>query len=348
MHAAPHLLRCIPARLISTAFLILKLVIYSSGFDGSKVLPITTKVLVVAVGGVRPTSFISLRGVGREEHLLGDTGIIDVALDLAPALHLGENPDRERLPRERIEIDAVRHLLHIAETVGEGAGQHLLDHRHRLVEIIRRRDRFGDLLAVLRLGREGGRVDDRLQQRRIGVRRTGDEFLRGREGAAGMPVPDILRQDVDEADAVIDRALVHRIGREEAVDIVGAQVGDHFRRRHRADLDVAVGIEAVLGEVIAQQIIVHRIVERHRELHALPGLRIALVLVLDRQRDRLAVDVLHRRHRVGDRVRAGAHRDRERHRRQHVRRVVFLVEVLSRITAQPAVLITSTLRPCFE
>ena len=80
--------------------------------------------------------------------------------------------------------------------------------------------------------------------------------------------------------------------------------------------------------IVAQQVIVHRIVERHRELDALPVLRIALVLVLDRKRDRLAVDVFDRRHRVGDRIGAGAHGDRDRHRRQHVRGVVFLVDGL--------------------
>ena len=63
-------------------------------------------------------------------------------------------------------------LLHVAEPVGEGAGQHLLEHGHRLVEIVRRRDRLGDLLAVLRLGGERGGVDDRLEQRRVGVRRS--------------------------------------------------------------------------------------------------------------------------------------------------------------------------------
>ena len=217
-----------------------------------------------------PDLLHQLGGVGREIDLLGDAGVVDVALDLTPALHLRHDPDRERLPRERIEVDAVRHLLHVAETVGEGAGQHLLDHRHRLVEIVRRRDRLGDLLAVLRLGGERGGVDDRLEQRRVGVGRAGDELLRRRERAARMPVPDVLRQDVDEADAVIDRALVDRIGRQEAVDVVGAQVGDHLRRRHRADLDVLVGIDAVLGDVVAQQVVVHRVVERHRELHALP------------------------------------------------------------------------------
>ncbi len=40
--------------------------------------------------------------------------------------------------------------------------------------------------------------------------------------------------------------------------------------------------------------------------------------------------------------------DGERHRRQHVGGVVFLVQVLSRTTAQPAVFTTSTFRPCFS
>ena len=106
------------------------------------------------------------------------------------------------------------------------------------------------------------------------------------------------------------------------------EVRDHLGRRHGADLHVGVRIDAVLGEVVPQQVIVHRIVERHGELEALPAFRITLVLVLHGERDRLAVDVLDRRHRVRDGVRADAERDRERHRRQHVRGVVFLVERL--------------------
>src|SRR5262252_6825849 len=61
---------------------------------------------------------------------------------------------------------------------------------------------------------------------------------------------------------------------------------------------------SMLGDVIAQQVVVHRVVERNGEFHALPGFRIALVLMLDGQRDRLPIDVLDRRHRIGDRVRA--------------------------------------------
>src|SRR5260221_182420 len=78
---------------------------------------------------------------------------------------------------------------------------------------------------------------------------------------------------------VVYRAVVEGIGAEEAVDVAGAQVRHHLRRRRDADLDVGVGIETVLRHVVAQQEVVHRVLEGHRELEALPGLRIALVLV---------------------------------------------------------------------
>ena len=129
---------------------------------------------------------------------------------------------------------------------------------------------------------EGGGVDDRFEQRRVGVRHGRDEFLRCGESAAGMAVPQLLRENVDEAYPVIDRALVERVRSEIAIDVVGTQVRHHFRRRYRADLYVRIGIEAVLGDVIPQQIIVHGIVERHRELEALPLLGVVLVFVLDR------------------------------------------------------------------
>src|SRR5215203_4384015 len=76
-------------------------------------------------GGRRrqPDLLHQLGGVGGEEYLLGHAGIIDVALDLTPTLHLGHDPDRERFPRERVKIDAVWHLLDAAETVRVGTGQ---------------------------------------------------------------------------------------------------------------------------------------------------------------------------------------------------------------------------------
>src|SRR5262245_38690470 len=73
-----------------------------------------------------PDLLHQLGGVGREMDLLGDARVVDVALDLAPTLHLGEDPNRERLPRERIEIDALGIALHAAEAIGVGAGENLL------------------------------------------------------------------------------------------------------------------------------------------------------------------------------------------------------------------------------
>ena len=275
-----------------------------------------------------PDLLHQLGRVGGEIDLLGDGSVIDIALDLSPALHLGEDPDREGLPGEWVEIDAVRIPLHVAEPVRIGAGEDLLEHGLGLIEIVRRRDRRGDLLAVLRFVRERGRIDDRLEQRRIAVRQCGDEFPGCREGATGMAIPELLGEHVNESDPVVDGALVERIGAEITVDVVRSQVRDHFRRRHCADLDVGIGIDAMLGDVIAQQIVVHGVVERHRELEPFPELGVVLVLVLDRERDRLAVDVLDRRHGVRDRVRPGAERDGKRHRREHMGCVVFLVQGL--------------------
>src|SRR5258706_8483699 len=48
-----------------------------------------------------------LGGVGGEIDLRGDARIIQIALDLTPALHLRHDPDRKRMPRLLVEIDAV-------------------------------------------------------------------------------------------------------------------------------------------------------------------------------------------------------------------------------------------------
>src|SRR5262249_19864816 len=58
-------------------------------------------------------------GVGGEEHLLGDGFVVHFALDVAPALHLREDPYSHRLPGEGIEVGAVGDVLHVAQAVGE-------------------------------------------------------------------------------------------------------------------------------------------------------------------------------------------------------------------------------------
>src|SRR5262249_2163541 len=80
---------------------------------------------------------------------------------------------------------------------------------------------------VLAFMRERGRVDDRFEQRRVGVRHGRNELLGSSQRAARVSLPQFLRQNVDEADAVVDRALVERIGADEAVEIIGAQVRHH-------------------------------------------------------------------------------------------------------------------------
>src|SRR5262249_36518805 len=68
-----------------------------------------------------PRLLHELGGVGGEVDLLSYCLVVHVALDLPPAFHLREDPNRKRLPRERIEIDAIGIALHIAQTVGVGA-----------------------------------------------------------------------------------------------------------------------------------------------------------------------------------------------------------------------------------
>jgi hypothetical protein len=68
---------------------------------------------------------------------------------------------------------------------------------------------------------ERGGVDNRLEQGGVGIRRLRDEILRRSKDAAGMPVPYFLGEHMNEANAVIDRTLIHRIGTEEAVDVIG-------------------------------------------------------------------------------------------------------------------------------
>src|SRR5207245_1688934 len=106
------------------------------------------------------------------------------------------------------------------------------------------------------------------------------ELALGRERAARMAGPDVLREHPDEADLLEDRALVERIGPEISVEVTGAQVRDHLRRWHRADLYVLVRIHSGLGQHVAEQEIVHRVIEGHPELEALHLSRALDALVL--------------------------------------------------------------------
>src|SRR2546425_8309374 len=51
--------------------------------------------------------------------LLGHLLVCHVGLEVAPALHLREDPDRHRVVRERVEVDAIGHVLRVAEERSE-------------------------------------------------------------------------------------------------------------------------------------------------------------------------------------------------------------------------------------
>ena len=66
----------------------------------------------------------------------------------------------------------------------------------------------------------------------------------------------------------IHGALIERIRGEIAVDVARSQVRHHLGRRHDANLHVLIGMDAAFGEEIAQQKIMHRVVEGDAELKA--------------------------------------------------------------------------------
>ena len=63
------------------------------------------------------------------------------------------------------------------------------------------------------------------------VRHLRREGVAGREGAAGVSVPDLLLQDMNKAGPVEHSALVEPIGPRKAVDIIASQIRYHFPRR---------------------------------------------------------------------------------------------------------------------
>ena len=129
-------------------------------------------------------------------------------------------------------------------------------------------------------------------------------------------------------DFVEHRTLVERIGTEETIDVARAQIGHHLWWRHHADLHIGVGVDAVFGQVVAQQEVVHRVIKRHAKLEAFPVLGVAVVFVLQAQCNCLAIDVLNGGHIHGRGIGTQPHADGQWHGRQKVRRVIFLVDHL--------------------
>ncbi len=116
-----------------------------------------------------------------------------------------------------------------------------------------------------------------------------------------------------------------------------AQVATSSGGGHDAQLHVGVRVDAVLGEVVAQQEVVDRVVEGDAELEALPllGSRLSLCLLCRTMAWPLMFWMVATYHRL--RHRAEAHEIATRHGREEVAGVVLLESILSRISAQPAV-----------
>jgi hypothetical protein len=116
--------------------------------------------------GVRLGRFVaesteSIPAGGGEEDLLRHLLVVHVGLEVAPALHLGEDPDGHRVVGEGVEVHAVGHVLRVSESIGVDAGQDLFEQVDRLVQEVARRDGRRDLLSVGLVVRVLGGVDDR-------------------------------------------------------------------------------------------------------------------------------------------------------------------------------------------
>ena len=110
----------------------------------------------------------------------------------------------------------------VTQAVGEFSREHLAYDDGGLVQVFGWCDGVGDLDPVFGLVGVGGRVDEGFGegQERVGV--FGQECAGCGEGAAGVAVPNVAAEDMDEADAVEHGALVDRVWAEEAIDVVGA------------------------------------------------------------------------------------------------------------------------------
>jgi hypothetical protein len=217
--------------------------------------------------------------------------------------------------RERLVVDAVVRCLDAAEAVGIAAGDHLLDHDLRRIEVLRLRQHLRHAVAVLLLRHVEAGSDDGPVIGHEGVRVLLDPALRCRHRAAGMPVPEIARDRVDEARAFVDRALPTGLAAEEAIDAADPQTRDIFSRRDDAIGRVLVRVEAVRGEIVAQLHRLMALLERDGEHEALPILRVAIGLVLVCEHQRIAVLIADRQYldRLGGSAETGGHGQCHRH-----------------------------------
>ena len=120
---------------------------------------------------------------------------------------------------------------------------------------------------------------------------------------------------MNESGALVDGALAARLAAEEPIDAAHSQARDVLGRRHDAVGGVLVGIQPRRGEIVAQLHRLMALLERHREHEALPLLRVAIVLVLVGEHERVAVLIEDGQNldRLGGAADPRGHRQRDRH-----------------------------------
>src|SRR5215510_14839959 len=133
--------------------------------------------------------FVTFRG---KVDLLGDFLVIELSFHVLPTPHLGENPDRHRMPRKGIEIDPVGNVFYVAQPIGELSRENLFQNDLRLIEVVARRDCLGYFFPVLRFRGVVGGVHDGFEEgeKRIGIGLS--EILRNGEGATGVVRLDLF------------------------------------------------------------------------------------------------------------------------------------------------------------
>ena len=75
-------------------------------------------------------------------------------------------------------------------------------------------------------------------------------------------------------------------------------------------MHIGIGVDTGLRQVVAQQKVVHAVLERNGKFKALPVFGVAVVFVLERQGNGLAIDVLNGGHIHGGGIRAQAQGNR--------------------------------------
>lgn len=201
-------------------------------------------------------------GVGdiRREDFGGNLLIIDGSGELPPALHLREEPNGQRRPNVREEIDPIRHVALAAEPVDNVAGEGVFDRGSLGGMPIPKLDDFARHRPSLRGARRmegvlghGNAADQGFEGAGVLLR----EAMRGDEGAARVPGPEVARQRKQIPRALLEDDFIKGFGREDAVDLAPLHVGRHEGRRNLTNGNVAEGIYPVLREVIAEQIELH-------------------------------------------------------------------------------------------